>query len=141
MDIEIRSTPADQMWFLKGGGMPLQGRCFEICTIAVLGWREKIQAHYVLGFVTPPGCDTVPHAWIEVQDPEGFYYLDPTLQDGSLLWASRRNEFVYDKRHVLSKGDVLDWFREQYPDRIFSDLGVPEGPIRAPVINIDGKME
>jgi len=141
MSLEIRNTPAEMMWFLKDGNTSLQGRCFENCVIAVLGWSEKMNAQYVLGFLTPPSSDTVVHAWIEVQDPEGAYYLDPTLQDSSLLWAHRRNEFVYDKRHILSKADVLDWFRRKYPDRIFSDIGIPEGAIRVPVININGEIE
>lgn len=126
---------------LQRANAPLKGKCFENCLIAVLGLNTESQLHYVLGFVTPPGYDSVPHAWLHLETENGPVYIDPTLQDSSPLWQFRSGEFAYDMRYRMSKAELLLWFRNNYRDRKFSEIGIPEGLARGPIINADGEIE
>lgn len=129
------------MWDLKKANNSLKGKCFENCVIAVVGLSASFKLHYILGFVTPPGHDAVAHAWLQQDTPEGPVYFDPTLQDASPLWMRRKSEFVYDVRHRLTREDLLKWFRDNYSDRTFSSIGIPEGLARGPIINVAGDIE
>jgi len=122
--------------------MPLAGRCFENCVVAVLGLPAALRLQYVLGFVTPPGYKTETHAWLLQEEGASVaVYLDPTLQDDSKLWQLRSRDFIYDERYRLTKDELLAWFRSRYVDRKFSEIGVPEGTIRGPIITEAGAME
>lgn len=141
MAINIKRTSSEMMSDLKRAHAPLSGRCFENCVIAVLGLSRTARLQYVLGFLTPPGYKAVPHAWLIEHSDQGPTYLDPTLQDASLLWQSRSAEFIYDERYRFTKDELLAWFRLNYADRTFDEIGVPEGPIRGPILSAEGHLE
>lgn len=141
MIINIKRASPEIMSDLKLAQSPLSGRCFENCVIAVLGLSKTARLHYVLGFVTPPGYKTVPHAWLLEVSDQGPAYLDPTLQDASFLWQSRSGEFIYDECYRFTKDELLAWFRLKYGDRAFDEIGLPEGLIRGPIINAEGLLE
>lgn len=141
MAINIKRTSSEMMSDLKRAHTPLSGRCFENCVIAVLGLSRTARLQYVLGFLTPPGYKAVPHAWLIEHSDQGPAYLDPTLQDALLLWQSRSAEFIYDERYRFTKDELLAWFRLNFADRTFDEIGVPEGPIRGPILSAEGHLE
>lgn len=141
MDVPLELASYGLVRRLKLANPVLAGRCYENCVIAVVGLAEIWTLEYVLGFVKPPGCDTYAHAWLLEQGDNGPVYLDPTLQDSSPLWSSRRSEFVYDERHRFCRDELLSWIRAQNPERKVGELGLPDGPIRGPVISPDGSVE
>jgi hypothetical protein len=85
MAIDIHRAPDEMMLSLQDANPTLSGKCFETCVIAVLGLRTSWQLQYVLGFVTPPRNGPVAHAWLQQETLDGPIYLDPTLQNASLL--------------------------------------------------------
>jgi len=129
------------IWDLKRNTPSLAGKCFENCVIAVLALNLKPELHYVLGFVTPPGYGSYAHAWLQQESENGPVYFDPTLEDSSPLWGQRNRDFVYDKRFIFTRTELLEWFKERYPDRQFSDRGVPDGMIRGTIITPEGRLE
>lgn len=138
MVISIDIAPDTMICDLKKANADLNGRCFENCTIAVLAFQGKWILEYVVGYLTPPGYASVPHAWLSLHQADGVVFIDPTLQGSSSLWQTCRHEFIYDEHFRFSHEELLHWFRERYPDRNFSDLGIPDGPIRGPIINDSG---
>jgi hypothetical protein len=140
MAIDIHRAPDEMMLSLLDANATLAGKCFETCVIAVLGLRASWQLQYVLGFVTPPGHSPVAHAWLQQETLDGPIYLDPTLQNASLLWQKRMAEFAYEKRFCFTREELLEWFRTSYPNRRFNELGIPDGPIRGPIINAAGEL-
>lgn len=141
MTISIRRASIGIMSDLKRANSQLSGRCFENCVIAVLGLSKTARLQYVLGFVTPPGYEAVPHAWLLEDGDLGPAYLDPTLQDASALWQSRCGEFIYDERYRFTRDDLLAWFRSKYAGREFSAIGVPKGLARGPIITVTGAID
>lgn len=140
MVISIKRASLEIMSDLKRANATLSGHCFENCVIAVLGLSKTERLQYVLGFVTPPGFKAEPHAWLLDIGEQGPAYLDPTLQDASLLWQTRSGEFIYDERYRLTRDELLAWFRSKYAGRVFDDIGVLEGLARGPIINAAGVL-
>lgn len=140
MKINISYAPAEFIWDLQCANAPLAGKCYENCVIAVFRQPLAMQLQYILGFVTPPGHDTVAHAWLQHDTPNGAIYLDPTLQDASPLWLRQRNDFIYDKRFSLTREELVQWFRDKKPDGVFNANGVPAGSVSLPMINADGEL-
>jgi len=140
MSIGISHTPEDILWDLKRANASLKGKCFENCVIAVVGLPATLRLEYILGFVTPPGYKAIAHAWLCQETPEGTIYLDPTLQDTFPLWLQRKSEFIYDVRYRMTRAELLKWFRDNYSDRTFAESGIPDGLVRGPIINTDGKL-
>lgn len=141
MGANIRCVPDDMLQSLEKANATRPGKCFDNCVIAVLGLRPSRKLQYVLGFVIPPGYSPVQHAWLGQETQNGFVYLDPTLQSSSQLWRMRKDEFVYIERHSFTKEQLLKWFQTYYRDRKLTDLGIPEGPIRGPMLNATGELE
>lgn len=140
MAIDICYAPTDLLESLSDANATQPGMCFENCLIAVLGLRTR-NLQYALGFLTPPGYERVRHAWLLAETTSGPVYLDPTLQVSSPHWKVRRQDFIYDRRYTFTRALLLSWFREQYPDRQLTSLGIPEGPLRGPMISSSGELE
>lgn len=109
--------------------------------IAVLGLADFRKLEYVLVFVSPPGYDPVVHAWLAHETQSAVIYLDPTLQASSPLWRARKDEFIYDERHTFTKEQLLKWLKAKYSDREFTDVGLPDGPTKGPILNAAGELE
>jgi hypothetical protein len=141
MAVGIHNAPADLMQSLREADAVQAGRCFENCLIAVLGLSSTRNLRYTLGFLTPPGYEQVRHAWLLQETLEGPIYLDPTLEVSSPHWQVRKGDFVYESLYTFTKDQLLDWFKNSYPDRPFTELGIPEGAIRGPMLSPSGELE
>lgn len=141
MQAKIRYIPDDLMSSLNEASATQSGKCFENCVIAVLGMSTTRKLRYILGFVTPPGYSQIPHAWIGQETEHGLVYLDPTLQPSSLLWQRRMSEFKYEELHSFTKEQLLKWIQENYSDRKHTDIGLPEGAIRGPILTAGGELK
>lgn len=140
MEVSLALAAHDLMWDLKKANAVLTGLCYENCMIAVLGPARVWRLDYVLGLMTPPGHETVAHAWLAEHREDGPVYLDPTLQDASMLWSRRRSEFIYDERFRFSREELLEWLLDKHPGRSVGESGVPEGELRKPMIDADGRL-
>jgi len=49
--------------------------------------------------------------------------------------------FLHEENHSFTKDQLLQWFRDCYPERKPTDGGIPDGLIKRPVLNVDGKLE
>lgn len=141
MGLKIQYLPVDLMKCLAEANATQRGKCFENCMIAVLGLADFRKLEYVLGFMIPPGYDPVVHAWLAQERQSTVIYLDPTLQASSPLWRARKDEFIYDERHTFTKEQLLKWLKAKYSDREFNDVGMPDGPIKGPILNAAGELE
>lgn len=141
MAIGVHQAPDDLMQSLIEADAVQAGRCFGNCMIAVLGLSATRNLRYVLGFLTPPGYERVRHAWLLQEISSGPIYLDPTLQASSPHWQARRRDFNYEQLYTFTNAQLRSWLSATYPDRTFDSLGMPEGPIRAPMINESGELE
>lgn len=96
--MRISRIPDDILWQMRMLFPIKQGECFSNCgvaTIFALGdydYAKKVKDHqilirYALGFIRPPGYDTVPHAWLVcTQNNKVTFTRDATLQVNSKLW-------------------------------------------------------
>lgn len=141
MGIEIQYLPVDLMQFLTEANATQRAKCFENCMIAVLGLADFRKLEYVLGFITPPGYDPVVHAWLAHETQSAIIYFDPTLQASSPLWKARKDEFIYEERHTFTKEQLQEWLKTKYSDREFDGAGMPDGPIKGPILNAFGELE
>lgn len=130
MNIEIHRAPAEMMWELKRANATLAGNCFDNCIIAVLACHRINGLKFVLGFLTPPGEDVVVHAWLQQDGDNGTIYLDPTLQELSLLWNIRKEEFIYDQRYCYTRDQLIQFFKTKYPFQEFSKMWMSKGPCK-----------
>jgi hypothetical protein len=149
----VARIPEDILWSLNILCRIKQGECFSnsgvatICNLGDYEYSKKIKSHqflirYALGFLSPPGHYTVPHAWlICTKDNKTTFYWDPTLQVHSSLWNQKIREFRYATRHVLTPDELRNWFRNKYPDRELTIDGIPDGNCRFPIINQAGLIE
>jgi hypothetical protein len=141
MAIDVQHAPDDLMQTLVEADAVQAGRCFGNCMIAVLGLSDTRNLRYALGFLTPPGYERVRHAWLLQELPAGPIYLDPTLQASSPHWHARKSDFIYEQLYTFTNEQLRSWLRATYPDRTFTSLGVPEGPISAPMISPSGELK
>lgn len=140
MGTQIQLIPDSLMSTLMEAGATRSGKCFENCVIAVLGLRASRKLKYVLGFVTPPGYSSLSHAWLRQETHGGYVYFDPTHQASSPLWSKRKEEFVYEERCSFTRQQLLKWFQTKYPERQYTELGIPEGSIQGQVISAGGEI-
>jgi hypothetical protein len=141
MRIEVQYLPVDLMQSLTEANATQCAKCFENCMIAVLGLADFRKLEYVLGLMTPPGYDPVVHAWLAHETQSAIIYFDPTLQVSSALWRARKDEFIYVARHSFTRQQLLKWLRTKYTDREFDGIGMPDGPIKGPILNAFGELE
>lgn len=140
MGTQIQLVSESVMATLMDAGVTRSGKCFENCVIAVLGLQASPKLQYVLGFVIPPGYSSLAHAWLRQETHDGYVYFDPTLQASSPLWNKRKEEFVYEERYSFTSQQLLKWFQNKYPERKYTELGIPEGSIHGPVISANGEI-
>ena len=140
MKIETHYAPGEMMSVLKDADATLVGNCFENCVIAVLALHASNNLEYVLGFLTSPDRKMVAHAWLRYDGGSVPIYLDPTLQATSPLWNRMKQEFLYDERFSYAREQLVQYFKDKYPGRDFSDSGIPSGRVTGPVITDAGKL-
>jgi len=145
--------PEDIFWYLKRLFTIAQGECFKnsglatICAPGNYDYSQKIQENkflirYALGFLTPPGYETVPHAWlVSTKADQATSYWDATLQVNSPLWNMQSRKFKYEVKHILTANELRNWLRDKYPNREFTPDGIPHGNCRFPTINQAGSIE
>lgn len=141
MRIATLPVPAEMMLVLKDAGATLIGNCFENCVIAVLALHASNELKYFLGFLTPPDRKAVAHAWLRHDGDDGPIYLDPTLQAISTLWNRKRQEFQSDERFCYPKEQLVKYFKAKYPDRKFSESGIPSRRVTGPTITDAGRLQ
>lgn len=151
--MRIARIPEDILWQLKVLFPIKQGECFSnsgVATICALGdydYSQKVKNHqllirYALGFLSPPGYDTVPHAWLVcTKDNKVTFPWDATLQVNSPLWNRQSQDFRYETKHILTADELRNWLRKKYPDREFTTDGIPHGNCSFPIINQTGVIE
>ncbi|WP_454008249.1 hypothetical protein [Alcaligenes phenolicus] len=149
----IARIPDDILWSLQDLFPIEQGQCFSnsgIATICALGdydYSQKTKDHqllirYALGFLSPPGHETIPHGWlICTKDNNVSFPWDATLQVNSQLWNQKSQNFKYEVKQVLTADELRNWLRKKYPDREFTTAGIPHGEFRFPIINHAGHVE
>lgn len=88
----ITHTPIHLFWLFQDRDIVKQGECYANAGTAVIfssfeneisewlvtnNWRIS----YTIGVLSPPGFDSVPHAWLKAEQDTGrAYWWDSTLQ-------------------------------------------------------------
>lgn len=148
--MRVTRIPEDILWELKNTFPILQGECYAnsgVSTLLCLGNSDyslrvknnTLLIRYALGFLTPPGHETVPHAWLVITEADQVtYYWDATLQVNSPLWNIQNQNFKYILKKIITAGELQIWLREKYPERNFTTDGIPYGCCRFPIISQAG---
>lgn len=130
-----------------------KGECYSnsgvaaVCASEDNEYSRKIKIHklfirYALGFLSPPGYETIPHSWLIITKDNNFTFLsDVTLQLHSPLWNKNSDAFRYEIKHILTADEIRIFFRKSYPNREFRSDGIPNGKCRFPIINQAGIIE
>lgn len=142
----VCKMPDPIQWALQNRFRVASGECFTNCGLATIltltesGYSDVLASsgytiNYILGTLTPPGYETVGHAWLKATRGSMSEIWDPTLQVNSQLWNAGQSKFNYVAVREFSAEQLVQWFRERYPNnRLTSEL-VPEGRCRFPIID------
>lgn len=152
VQILICTIPDHILFVLKQQFLIEKGECFTNCGLATILTKTKnkystalasldYEINYTLGTLTPPGHETVGHAWLKATHDQSTKIWDPTLQINSRLWNSDPTVFRYVAVREFSANQLLEWLWKKYPNRPMTPQLIPAGLCRFPVISDHGIIE
>lgn len=148
----ITHIPAHLFWLFQDRDILKQGECYANAGAAVIfsSFENEIsewlvtnswKISYTIGVLSPPGFDSVPHAWLKAEQGTGrSYWWDPTLQKNSRIWGMRSREFSYKEVATFNDQELKEWFKKAYEGSEFSPHGVPVQPCRFPIVDLKGNV-